>query len=422
VKLRDNFKRKTIDRLDYRYHLLLLIVPIVLFVLLFIFNAPAEGRSVLPLLFVCLIYIFAYSLIYYLHQGRLSRLWLHLEQVVTINDAIYELAHLSNQYKDEHAFLDALLNKAVCIINGAEMGSIIKVNETSHKLHFESVVGLDLTKLKQLNFTLEQSFEYRLTDGKCDRVVVVNDMENINSGSGLSKKDQQTLLTVAKSPIRSTLSSPIRVDGKLYGMLNLDSSHVDAFNDYDRNLVSILTHEASNAIALYQKSQQIIKLANFDSLTGLYNRKYFEDSLLQWQHKAHFGSFVVIIDMDDLKTINDTYGHQAGDLAIKQVADTILSYWQNKGIVSRFGGDEFVALCHGAQAELEQDLQNMQFSLQQNTELCLGFSFGIALFESDWSKSFKQADHAMYEHKRAKKIALKASEAFTDTVDNITEQ
>ena len=99
-----------------------------------------------------------------------------------------------------------------------------------------------------------------------------------------------------------------------------------------------------------------------------------------------------------------------------------MSYWQNKGIVSRFGGDEFVALCYGAQAELEQDLQNMQFSLQQNTELCLGFSFGIALFESDWSKSFKQADHAMYEHKRAKKIALKASEAFTDTVDNITEQ
>ncbi|MCL1091234.1 sensor domain-containing diguanylate cyclase [Shewanella profunda] len=422
MKLRDNFKRKTIDRLDYRYHLLLLIVPIVLFVLLFIFNAPAEGWSILPLLFVCLIYIFAYSLSYYLHQGRLSRLWLHLEQVVTINDAIYELAHLSSQYKDEHAFLDALLNKAVCIINGAEMGSIIKVNEISNKLHFESVIGLDLAKLKQLNLTLEQSFEYRLTNGKCDRVVVVNDMENINAGSSLSKEDQQTLLTVAKSPIRSTLSSPIRIDGKLYGMLNLDSSSVGAFTDYDRNLVSILTHEACNAIALYQKSQQIIKLANFDSLTGLYNRKNFEDALPHWQYKARLDSFLVIIDMDNLKAINDTYGHQVGDLAITQVATTILDCWQNKGIVSRFGGDEFVALCHGTQTELERDLEDMQLSLQQNTELCLGFSFGVALFESDWSKSFKQADHAMYEHKRSKKTALKASEAFADTVDNITEQ
>lgn len=206
MKLRDNFKRKTIDRLDYRYHLLLLIVPIVLFVLLFVFNAPTEGWTILPLLFVCLIYVIAYSLIYYLHQGRLTRLWQHLEQVVSINDAIYELAHLSSQYKNEHAFLDALLNKAVCIINGAEMGSIIKVNEETHKLHFESVVGLDLNMLKQLNFSLEQSFEYRLTKGKCDRVVVVDDMKNINAASTLTGEEQHILLTAAKQPIRSTLS------------------------------------------------------------------------------------------------------------------------------------------------------------------------------------------------------------------------
>lgn len=412
MKLRDNFKRKTIDRLDYRYHLLLLIVPIVLFVLLFIFNAPTEGWTILPLLFVCLIYVIAYSLIYYLHQGRLSRLWLHLEQVVNINDAIYELAHLSSHYKNEHAFLDALLNKAVCIINGAEMGSIIKINEISNKLHFESVVGLDLAKLKQLNFTLEQSFEYRLTKGKCDRVVVVNDMQNINSGSTLSEEAQQILLTAAKHPIRSTLSSPIRIDGKLYGMLNLDSSIVGAFSDYDRNLVSILTHEASNAIALYQKSQQISKLANFDSLTGLYNRKNFEDALQHWQAKPHLGSFLIIIDMDNLKAINDTYGHQVGDTAIKRVSSAILSYWQNKGIISRFGGDEFVALCHGPREQLEGDLDEIRIELHQD-QLNLGFSFGIAAFDGNWSTAFKQADHAMYEQKRAKKKAINALETLT---------
>lgn len=97
--------------------------------------------------------------------------------------------------------------------------------------------------------------------------------ENINAASTLTGEEQHILLTAAKQPIRSTLSSPIRIDGKLYGMLNLDSSSVGAFSDYDRNLVSILTHEASNAIALYQKSLQITKLANFDNLTGLYNRK-----------------------------------------------------------------------------------------------------------------------------------------------------
>ena len=412
MKLRDNFKRKTIDRLDYRYHLLLLIVPICLFVLLFIFNAPTENWTILPLLFVCIIYIFAYSLTYYLHQGRLTRLWQHLEQVVTMNDAIYELAHLSSHYKNEHAFLDALLNKAVYVINGAEMGSIIKVNETNNKLYFESVVGLDLTKLRLLDFTLEQTFEYRLTKGRCDQVVVINNIENINAGSTLSKEEQQILLTVSKQPIRSTLSSPIRIDGKLYGMLNLDSSSVGAFSDYDRNLVSILTHEASNAIALYQKSQQITKLANFDSLTGLYNRKNFEDELQHWQQKPHLGSFLVIIDMDNLKTINDVYGHQIGDIAIQRTANAIMSYWQNKAIISRFGGDEFVVLCHGPQAQIEQDLDNIRKTLNQDSELNLSFSYGITAFEGDWSQSFKTADNAMYEQKRAKKKAIKALEAF----------
>lgn len=412
MKFRDNFKREAIDRLDYRYHLLLLIAPIGLFVLLFIFNSPTQSWAILPLLFVCLIYVIAYSLIYYLHQGRLSRLWLHLEQVVNVNDAVYELAHLSSHYKNEHAFLDALLNKAVGIINGAEMGSIIKVNDNSNKLHFVSVVGLDSTKLKQLNITLEQSFLYRLTKGKCDRVVVVNDMQNINAGSTLSKEDQQILLTVAKHQIRATFSSPIRIDGKLYGMLNLDSSKVGAFNDYDRNLVSILTHEASNAIALYQKSQQISRLANFDSLTGLYNRKNFEDALHHWQAKPHIGSFLIIIDMDNLKVINDAYGHQVGDTAIKSVSSAILRYWQNKGVISRFGGDEFVALCHGTREQLESDLDNIRTLLHQD-QLNLSFSFGIAPFDSDWSTAFKQADHYMYEQKRAKKKAINALGTFT---------
>lgn len=411
MKLRDNFKRKTIDRLDYRYHLLLLIVPLCLFVLFFILNIPSSNWTYLPILFVCIIYIVTYSLIYYLHQGRLTRLWQHLEQVVSINDAIYELAHLSSHYKSEHAFLDALLNKAVNIINGAEMGSIIKVNEDNH-LQFESAVGIDIVSLRKLNLTLFQSFQFLLTEGKCDRVVVVDNMENINAGSTLSIEDQQILLSASKQPIRSTLSSPIRVDGKIYGMLNLDSSQVGAFSDYDRNLVSILTHEASNAIALYQKSLQITKLANFDSLTGLYNRKNFEDALQHWQHKPTVESFLLLLDMDNLKTINDTYGHHTGDQAIKRIATTLLTHWRSQALIARFGGDEFVVLCHGPRENIEATLADTTQMLHSD-ELKLDFSYGMAPYTDDWSQSFKQADRAMYEQKRAKKKAMETLQAYT---------
>jgi len=402
VKQRDSLKRKRIDTLDYRFHILLLALPLALFMGLFMLFAPPSGVNWMALLLVCLVYLLGYSLSYYLHQGRISRLWHHLEQVVNINDATYELVHLSSQYHDEHAFLDALLHKAVSVINGAEMGSIIRVDPDTHLLEFESCVGIDISRLKQIRFTLEQSFEYRLTKGKCDRVVVIDDMRHINAGSTLTEEEQQILLTAAKEPIRATLSSPIHIDGKLYAMLNLDSSHMGAFSDYDRNLVSILTHEAANAISLYQKSRRINQLARFDSLTGLYNRRHFEDLVPKWQHNDSLGSFLVLIDMDNLKKINDQFGHTQGDLALKRLGDVMNKYWGKKQLLARFGGDEFVALCQGPEYRLQDQLQAMTEELADG-HIKVGFSYGIVPYAGHWEQAFTLADAAMYRHKGSRK-------------------
>jgi diguanylate cyclase (GGDEF)-like protein len=408
VKQRDSLKRKKIDTLDIRYHLLLLVLPLILFFLVFSFAMPSGQNDFLSLSLICIVYLFGYSLSYYLHQGRIIRLWQHLEQVVNINDATYELVHLSSQYQDEHAFLDALLNTAVSVINGAEMGSIILVDPKTSELTFESAVGLDLNRLRKLKFTLEQSFEYRLTDGRCDRVVVVDDMHQINSGSTLTAEEQNILITAALQPIRSTLSSPIHIDGKLYGMLNLDSTNVGAFSDYDKNLVGILTHEASNAISLYQKSQQIQKLANTDPLTGLYNRKRFDELLRQWQHKPQLGSYLIIMDMDNLKTINDIHGHQSGDHAINLMASAMKSAWPSKSVLGRFGGDEFVAICHGPEHKVRQELDNMTQWLTDKAQFSVHFSAGVVEYQGDWQQAFKQADAAMYLEKRTKKSLKQA--------------
>jgi diguanylate cyclase (GGDEF)-like protein len=409
VKQQDSLKRKKIDTLDFRYHIVLLVLPLILFSLVFTFAMPSSQHDFLSLSLICIVYLFGYSLSYYLHQGRIIRLWQHLEQVVNINDATYELVHLSSQYQDEHAFLDALLNKAVGVIDGAEMGSIILVNPRTNELKFECTVGLDLLQLQKLKFHLEQSFEFRLTDGRCDRVVVIDNMQHVNAASNLTQEEQDILLTAATQPIRSTLSSPIHIDGKLYAMLNLDSGNYGAFNDYDRNLVGILTHEASNAIALYQKSQQIQKLANTDPLTGLYNRKRFEERLSQWQHKPQLGSFLVILDMDNLKTINDIHGHQAGDHAITALADAMKTIWPHKALLGRFGGDEFVLICHGPEHKLVKELAELAALLDNpKAGFKVQFSAGIADYQGDWHQAFKQADSAMYLEKRTKKSLKQA--------------
>ncbi|QYK06328.1 GGDEF domain-containing protein [Shewanella zhangzhouensis] len=409
MKQWDSLKHKRIDTLGLRYHLMLLLTPLSVFVGIFYLFSPAGSLPWMILLLVCLVYLMGYSLSYYLHQGRLQRLWDHLEQVVSINEASMELIHLSSQYQNEHAFLDALLNKAVSVINGAEMGSIIRVDPDTHKLMFESAVGLDLSRLRTIDFSLEQSFEYRMTKGRCDKVVVIDDMQHINAQSTLTPAEQQILLTAAKQPIRSTLSSPIHIDGKLYAMLNLDSSHLAAFSDYDRNLVAILTHEAASAIALYQKSREIQRLATFDILTGLHNRQYFESQVSRWP-KSRIGSYLVVLDLDNLKVLNDSQGHQAGDKALAILADALKMTWSQNCLISRFGGDEFVILTQSSEEQLLERLEQLKHTMAR-AEAPVLFSAGFAPFNGDFAASFKLADERMYAQKRGRQKATSSQSA-----------
>jgi len=399
----DGLKRKKIDSLDLKFHFGLLGAPLLLLFITWLtfFDSTLDTALLLKLLLFSSIYTIGYSLSYYLHQGRLNRLWLHLQQIVHINNTTFELVNLASHYKNEQAFLDALLKKAVSSIEGAEMGSIIRVDPDNQQLHFESAVGINIDKLRQVKFHLQQSFQFQLTEGRCDRVVVIDNIENINSHSSLSDVEQEILLTSSNSPIRSTLSSPIQIDGKLYAMINLDSSVIKAFGHYDRNLVSILTHEAENAIALYQKTRQIQTLANYDSLTSLYNRQRFEERLESWATKPHFGSFLILIDLDNLKQINDSGGHQAGDSALRLLAQVLKRHWHEHQLVARYGGDEFIALCHGPLEKVMTDLAKIQQELDSETTK-VHFSFGVAEYRNNWQQAFRTADIGMYEHKHSK--------------------
>ena len=403
MKQKDNLKRKKIDRLDARYHILLLLFPILLIVFSFYLLNPLGENNWLGIALISMIYLIGYSLTYYLHQGRLNRLWLHLEHVLNINDATYELVKLSNQYQDLQSFLSAMLKKAVNTIDGAEMGSIVLLDKETNKLSYVTAIGLDTTKLDQVHFALEESFQYRLTNGHCDRVVVINDINSVDANRGLSRKDQNTLRDATQHPIKSTLSTPIHIEGKLYAMLNLDSSSYGAFSDYDSNLVSILTQEACNAIALYHKNQKIHQLANFDPLTQLCNRQAFETKLGHWPQKPHLGTFLVILDMDNLKEINDNLGHQAGDTAILALANVLKSEFETQNLIGRFGGDEFVLIAYGPLGKLKLQIEQVQQALNHSADI--QFSYGIAAYEDNWQQAFKQADADMYLQKRSKKNA-----------------
>lgn len=168
-----------------------------------------------------------------------------------------------------------------------------------------------------------------------------------------------------------------------------------------------------------RKRQKIEAERDYDPLTGLFNRRGLEIRLsaLFSEPETLGCCAVVMIDADNLKTINDTYGHDAGDVYLKEIAALFEDFGPKSCISARLGGDEFLLFLYryGSEQELTDtiallsDLQNNSFAdLNGQVRVPLQFSFGASLTEqsADYETQMKEADERMYENKRARKEAL----------------
>ncbi len=162
--------------------------------------------------------------------------------------------------------------------------------------------------------------------------------------------------------------------------------------------------------------EQIMFLAHHDSLTGLPNRKYFYEHLSYTLLKSDPGRdrfAVLFLDMDDLKQINDCYGHEAGDMALCEIGRRARACIGETDILARIGGDEFTFLVYGvtdhesAMELVERILNSVNQSLTiQGSSVDLNVSIGLSLYPEDGSDPdvlVKKADNKMYAIKREKK-------------------
>ncbi len=110
-----------------------------------------------------------------------------------------------------------------------------------------------------------------------------------------------------------------------------------------------------NEYLLEIKSRELTRLSNTDVLTGLFNRRYFDEALeKEWKRSGRIDSTIgiILLDIDDFKRINDTFGHPAGDAYLKELAKRLTSVFKrDTDIVARYGGEEFIVLLPDADAE-----------------------------------------------------------------------
>ena len=147
---------------------------------------------------------------------------------------------------------------------------------------------------------------------------------------------------------------------------------------------------------IYERNK-LLEVANIDFLTGTYNRRIL-DSIDKF-------SVVALCDIDDFKSINDTYGHDIGDRVLKVVSKILMDNSNNEGIICRYGGDEFLVIFKKCSLELvKEKMINVSIMLNnyfKYSKMNISFSVGISFYESGKSlnETIKDADIALYDAK-----------------------
>lgn len=181
-----------------------------------------------------------------------------------------------------------------------------------------------------------------------------------------------------------------------------------------RSIINAL-EQAELAKQLDEKKTELEQLATTDALTGIYNRRYIFDRLSQEITRSlRYGSplCVSIIDLDNFKKINDTYGHIVGDMSISRAAEILKGSLRGSDVPGRYGGDEFCVILMEsrlggalkAMHKIRKMMAKETFSTSRGDSFQLTCSIGIAqLIEgiSDMTTFLNRADSAMYEAKAA---------------------
>jgi len=328
-------------------------------------------------------------------------------------DVIYEFVVESANMDKREDLYNLILKKAVEAIPNAKMASLLKVTEGG-KMRFEAAFGHNMDILRTIELNIEETFSHVLTNGTYDKTVIVNDFHTFNQK--VLDEERYDTLNSATDSVESIMSAPILIDKLLWGMINIDSDASKSFGEEHIERLGIFVNEMCKVIKVFRQQELNTWLMNYDTLTCLLNRRHFTELLRADLVRAKEGNLsgtLVSMDLDSFKNINDKFGHSNGDQALVHFAEGFQQQLGETDYLSRYGGDEFVAVFPGKSA---QETEHIICKIQQYfmvTPLCLGdhhevirFSYGLTEFNRefyDHTRIMQLSDEAMYANKRMHK-------------------
>jgi diguanylate cyclase (GGDEF)-like protein len=187
----------------------------------------------------------------------------------------------------------------------------------------------------------------------------------------------------------------------------------------DRATIRKLRGELKAAL---KRIEELQAFADTDFLLGISNRRGFEHELqraVAYIKRYRASGALILLDVDRLKPINDTFGHAAGDQVLKAIVDVLTRQVRASDVVGRLGGDEFALLlwnlsetdAHAKAATLEADIDRLTFAFGGQTVMA-GASAGVAVLtpQSEAGRALEEADSAMYVRKAQRRHEARPSE------------
>lgn len=229
--------------------------------------------------------------------------------------------------------------------------------------------------------------------------IVINDASNDPRFSDRADKK-------AKSSTNSLIAVPLIVNGEIIGVMEAINKIDGDFSEFDLSIMQFISTQSAIAI----KNADLYDMAINDGLTKLYISKHFRERLFEeWQRskRGKTALTLVMMDIDHFKNVNDTYGHQAGDLILKEIADIIKNNCRANDIPSRYGGEEFaIILPETSHDQAEIFLERLRKIIEANrvnyhehtlqVTISIGYASVPELAPGDIEAFIEMADKALY--------------------------
>lgn len=211
------------------------------------------------------------------------------------------------------------------------------------------------------------------------------------------------------------LCVPLIAQGELIGLLHIAQSHLatELLNESQQRLAETIADQIALALANLKLRQSLQNQSTRDPLTGLYNRRYLEETLEREFHRAQRNNQnvgVIMVDIDYFKQFNDQFGHDAGDVVLKKLGQFLNEHIRKGDIACRYGGEEFILILPGAALEvihtrakvLNAKIKQLAIQHRNQNLGVITLSIGVACFPQHGSTAedvLRAADIALYHAK-----------------------